>query len=186
MEIQTNTFDPVHLAGALAMTATSVYVLNQYGTTYPIEIVILGVAAVAYFLLSSLPKYLWLRIRYVDWFITVPLLVYVISQYGSSVPFWVSGGLALAMLAAGFIAVVNNKVNYNTFIIYGFLFYIGFMVAISLSNNILPWWLYIFLGSWALYGFVDRLEGPRDHWAYTILDVINKPVFIILLLNHIA
>lgn len=185
MELQTNTFDPVHLSGALAMSATFIYVLSQYGTTYPIELVILSVAAVAYFLLSSLPKSLWLRIRYVDWFVTVPLLVYVISQYGS-LPYWVSGALSLAMLAAGFIAVVNNKVSYNWFIVYGFAFYIGFMISIWLANNSLPWWIYIFLFTWALYGFVDRLEGPKDHWAYTLLDIINKPVFIILLLNHIA
>lgn len=178
-------FDTVHLTGALAMASTAIYVLNRYGTTYPIELIILGVALVAYLILTSVPRQYWLRVRYFDWFITVPLLVYVVAQYGST-PFWALGGAATAMLAAGFLAVLGKKSDYNTFINLGFVAYAIFFILLITSGNTLPWWLLAFFGIWGLYGFVDRLEGPRDHWAYTILDVVNKPLFIILLLNQIA
>lgn len=179
-------FDTVHLTGALAMASAAIYVLHRYGTTYPIELIILGVALTAYLVLTSVSRKYWLRVRYFDWFITVPLLVYVVAQYGST-PFWALGGAATAMLAAGFLAVLGKSSNYNTFINIGFLAYALFFILLITSSNTLPWWLiYIFFGSWVLYGFVDRLEGPKDHWAYTVLDVINKPLFIIFLLQQIA
>jgi hypothetical protein len=179
-------FDGVHLGGAVAMASTLIYILSRYNTTYPIEIIILGVAMVAYLTLSSLPKKYWLRIRYYDWFVTVPLLVYVVSQFGE-IPYWAIGGAAFLMLAAGFLAILGKKADYNKFIYVGFLFYAIFFGLLAFSKNTLPWWIiYPFFLSWGLYGLVDRLEGPKDHWAYTILDVINKPVFIILLLTQIA
>ena len=178
-------YDVVHLVGALSMVLTLIYLLSRYGTTYPIELIILGVAFMAYLLLSSVSKKYWLRIRYYDWFITVPLLVYVVAQYGT-VPFWALGGLAFLMLAAGFIGVLGKKVNYNMLIVLGFIFYIAFYGLLLGSHNTLPWWIYIFFFTWAIYGFVDRLEGPKDHWAYTALDILNKPVFIILLLQHLS
>lgn len=177
-------YDGVHLFGAMTMSSTLLYVLSQFGTKYPIELVILGVAFTAYLLLSSIDKSYWLRVRYYDWFITVPLLVYVVAHYGN-VPFWVIGGLAFLMLAAGFVGVLGKKVNYNMLVLFGFAFYIAFYGVLLGSQNTLPWWIYLFFLSWAIYGFVDRLEGPRDHWAYTALDILNKPVFIILLLNHL-
>lgn len=178
-------YDPVHLTGALTMISALVYVFQRYETSYPIELVILSVALVAYLLLSSLPKPLWLRIRYIDWFLTVPLLVYVVSKYGSA-PFWLLALLVIGMLGSGYLAVLGNKQSYSTWITLGFVFYLGFAGTLFGSNNSLPWWLiYPFFLSWGLYGFVDRIEGPRDHWAYTALDIINKPLFIALLLNHL-
>lgn len=176
--------DPVHLTGALAMAVGSIYVLSRYGTTHPIESVILGVAFVAYLLLTSLPRKYWLFIRYIDWFVTVPLLVYTVSAYGQ-VPYWVLAGLVLGMIGSGFLAILGKRKSYMGWINLGFLFYFGFLGALILSKNTLPPWIYIFFGSWLLYGFVDRLEGPQDHWAYTALDTINKPLFIAVLLNHI-
>lgn len=178
-------FDGVHLTGAVAMASTLFYVMSRYETTYPVELIILGVALVAYLMLSSLPAVYWLRIRYYDWFITVPLLVYVVSRYGE-VPFWALGGSAFLMLGAGFLAILGSSRNYNKFIALGFVFYALFFGLLALSNNTLPWWIiYPFFLSWGLYGLVDRLEGPRDNWTYTALDVFNKPLFIILLLTQI-
>lgn len=178
-------YDPVHLTGALSMAAGSIYVLSRYSVNYPIESVILGVAFVAYLLLASLPKKYWLLIRYVDWFVTVPLLVYTISAYGQ-VPFWVLAGLVLGMIGSGFLAILGKTSAYKSWVTIGFLFFFAFFGALLLSKNSLPPWIYVFFGSWVIYGFVDRLEGPQDHWAYTALDIFNKPLFIALLLNHIA
>jgi len=179
------TLEPVHLGGAIAMAAGSIYVLSRYSTTYPVESVILGVAFVAYLLLASLPRKYWLLVRYIDWFVTVPLLVYTISSYGQ-VPFWVLATLVLGMIGSGFLAIIGKPSSYRSWITVGFLFYFAFFGSLLLSKNTLPPWIYLFFGSWAIYGFVDRLEGPQDHWAYTVLDVLNKPLFIALLLNHIA
>lgn len=178
-------FDTVHLTGAFAMAVGSIYVLSRYSVNYPIESVILGVAFVAYLLLASLPRKNWLLIRYVDWFVTVPLLVYTISAYGQ-VPFWVLATLVLGMIGSGFLAILGKSSSYQFWITVGFLFYFAFFGALLLSKNTLPPWIYIFFGSWVIYGFVDRLEGPQDHWAYTALDILNKPLFITLLLNHIG
>lgn len=178
-------YDAVHLTGATVMALTSLYLFSRYGTEYPIELIILGVAFICYILLSSVPNNYWLRVRYYDWFITVPLLVYVVSQYGS-VPFWLLGGLAFLMLMAGFVGVLGKEIDYNMFIVLGFVFFLIFYALLITSGNTLPWWIYIFFFTWGIYGFVDRLEGPRDHWAYTVLDIINKPVFIILLLQHLS
>jgi bacteriorhodopsin len=178
-------FDPVHITGAVAMGGTLIYLLSEYKTKYPIELIILGVAMVAYLILSSVPKPFWLRVRYFDWFVTVPLLVYVVAQFGN-VPYWAIGGAAALMLGAGFLAVLGRKVDYNKFIALGFVFYAIFFALLAFSGNTLPWWIiYPFFLSWGLYGLVDRLEGPKDHWAYTVLDVVNKPLFIILLLRHL-
>jgi bacteriorhodopsin len=46
-----------------------------------------------------------LKIRYIDWFITVPLLVYVISAYNTT-PFWVLALSATLMLLFGFLSVL--------------------------------------------------------------------------------
>ena len=176
----------IHLFGALSMISTFIYVLSRYGTTYPIELVILVVAFVSYLMLSSLPRNLWLTVRYYDWFITVPLLVYVVSQFGSR-PYWMLAAPVLLMLGAGFMAVLGPEVNYKTYINWGFVFFAVFFLLLITSENTLPWPLvWIFFGSWVLYGFVDRLKGPQDHWAYTLLDVFNKPIFIISLLAVIG
>jgi hypothetical protein len=178
--------DMVHLFGGFTMLFTLVYVLDRYGTDYPLELVILAVAFVSYLTLSSLSPNIWLKIRYFDWFITVPLLVYVVSQYGSR-PYWLLVSPVILMLGAGFMGVLGPGKNYQSWINWGFLFYFVFFILLVTSNNTLPWPLiWIFFGSWALYGFVDRLEGPRDHWAYTVLDIFNKPIFIIFLLLAIA
>jgi hypothetical protein len=178
--------DYVHLFGGISMIGTALYVLNRYGTNFPIELVILVVAFVSYFLLTILPPNLWLKIRYLDWFITVPLLVYVVSEFGNR-PYWMLVLPVLGMLLSGFLGTINDKKYYNTLINLGFLFYGIFFLLLVTSENSLPWGLiWIFFGSWILYGFVDRIEGPKDHWAYTALDIFNKPLFIILLLNVIG
>lgn len=164
------------------MIAGFLYVLSRYKTAHPIELIILGVAAVSYLLLANIPPELWLQVRYIDWFITVPLLVYTVASTGD-VPYWVSGSLAVGMLLMGYIAISDKK-RYNQFILAGFVFYAAFFVTLLLSNLSVPRWFLIFFASWAIYGVVDRLEGPRDHWAYTILDLVNKPVFIALLLTQ--
>jgi hypothetical protein len=182
--METIKYDAVHLTGALAMVTGAVYVLSRYGTTHPVESVILGVAFVAYLVLTIAPRKYWMLIRFVDWFVTVPLLLYTVSTFGT-INYSVLAGLSIGMLGAGFLAVLGSKRNYSALNTVGFLFYFGIIAALLLSSNTLPPWIYIFFGSWALYGFVDRLEGPRDHWAYTALDVFNKPVFIAFLLNQI-
>jgi hypothetical protein len=178
--------DYVHFIGGASMLLTAMYILSRYGTQFPLELVILLVAFVSYFLITVLPPHLWLKVRYLDWFITVPLLVYVVSGFGNR-SYWSLVFPVLGMLFSGFLGVIGSGKNYSTLINIGFLFYVLFFLLLVTSDNTLPWPLiWIFFGSWGLYGFVDRLEGPRDHWAYTALDVFNKPLFIILLLNVIG
>jgi bacteriorhodopsin len=183
--METVKYDGVHLAGALAMVSGAIYVLGRYGIDHPVESVILGVAFVAYLILTISPKRYWMFIRFIDWFVTVPLLLYTVSTFGT-VNYAVLAGLSVGMIAAGFLAILGSKKNYTLFNNIGFIFYFGVILALALSNNTLPPWIYVFFGSWLIYGFVDRIEGPRDHWAYTALDVFNKPVFIFFLLNEIA
>ena len=177
-------FDTVHFTGAMAMVAGFLYVFSRYDTTHPIESIILGVAFVAYILLTALPRKYWMLVRFIDWFITVPLLLYTVSKFGS-VPFWVLAGLSIGMLGAGYLAILGNPKDYMLFNSIGFLFYFALLASLLLSKNTLPSWIYAFFGSWVLYGFVDRLEGPQDHWSYTALDILSKPIFIALLLNEL-
>lgn len=167
------------------MIVSLMYVLTRYSVTFPVELIILGVALFSYLLLTFSRKDTWIKIRYVDWFITVPLLVYVVSQFGTR-PFLLLVLPVILMLGSGFLAVLLPKENYNKFINLGFIFYAIFFLLLVTSQNTLPWpFIWIFFGSWALYGFVDRLEGPNDNWAYTALDIFNKPIFIFILLTLI-
>jgi hypothetical protein len=177
-------YDLVHFAGASAMAAGALYVFSRYDTAHPIETIILGVAFVSYLFLTSLPKKYWMLVRYIDWFVTVPLLLYTVSKYGQ-IPFWGLAGLSLGMIGAGYLSILGRAKNFMLLNTLGFMFYFGLIIALFLSKNTLPSWIYIFFGSWFLYGFVDRLEGPQDHWSYTALDIFNKPIFIALLLNEI-
>lgn len=167
----------------MAMLATALYVLSRYDTQYPIELVILGVAAVAYLAILSTQPSSWLMIRYIDWFITVPLLVYVVSTFDDR-PFWILGLFASLMLLCGYIGVLRG--GSTTWWMFGFAAYIAFFVLLLTSHSTLPMWLLaLFFGSWALYGLVDFVDAPYDNWAYTALDIFNKPIFIILLLLEI-
>jgi hypothetical protein len=179
--------DNVHLFGSISMLTIFLYVIIRYEISFPLELLILGVAFTAYLLLVFVSKKYWLYIRYIDWFITVPLLVYVVSEFGNR-SFVLLLLPVIAMLLSGFIATfVSSRSAYNNLINLGFIFFIVFFILLVTSENTLPWpLLWVFFGSWALYGFVDRLEGPKDHWAYTALDIFNKPIFIVLLLLIIA
>jgi hypothetical protein len=179
--------DNVHLIGSITMLTFFLYVIIRYAFSFPVELLILGVAFVSYVILVFTSKKYWLPIRYIDWFITVPLLVYVVSEFGNR-PFLLLVIPVFGMLISGFIATFFSSENvYNNIINIGFVFYIIFFLLLVTSENTLPWPLiWVFFGSWALYGFVDRLEGPKDHWAYTALDIFNKPIFIILLLLVIS
>ena len=183
LKLRPSTTDWIHVAGAMSMLATAVYVLSRYDTQYPIELVILGFAMVAYLAIRmSAPKD-WLLIRYIDWFVTVPLLVYVVSTFGNR-PYWALAVPVVLMLLFGYLGVLQG--GSRMLWLLGFAAYLVFFGLLATSTTTLPEWLIlVFFATWALYGAVDFLDGPYDSWAYTALDVINKPLFIILLLAQI-
>lgn len=167
------------------MLGTAIYVLSLQQTTQPVELVILAVACVAYlFILISDPSQ-WLKLRYVDWFITVPLLVQAISPYNDT-PFWLLATLATIMLLSGFLTVIKPTKQYWPQILLGFAAQIAFFVLLVTHWNTIPKWLIIFFVSWFFYGVVEILEGPQDNQFQTALDVFNKPVFIISLLANLS
>ena len=110
--------------------------------------------------------------------------MYVISAYNDT-PFWLLATLATLMLFFGFLTVLKSSKYYWTFLLLGFAAYIAFFVLLAHNWNTVPKWLIVFFVSWFFYGLVDFLEGPYDNVLYTLLDIFNKPVFIISLLANI-
>jgi bacteriorhodopsin len=127
------------------------------------------------------------KTRYIDWFITTPIMLLVLclvlsSDIGRTVKLPIILGVILlnySMLYIGYLGETNvlNK-NISAFI--GFIAF-GVMYFIIYYNYVLPKYklsnyvLFIFyLIVWSVYGIVYLLDEEKKNMAFNILDLIAK------------
>jgi bacteriorhodopsin len=138
---------------------------------------ILLIAGVSYAFITLYPQYEQF-FRYLDWFVTTPLLLYAFvlatGQGENLFPLLVAD---FVMLFTGFLAryVYRSGSMHNLLLIVSFaaLAYIVFetgRIATSLNSNIR--FLYLFFLLWILYGFVFFLDNRNP--VYTGLDIVAK------------
>ena len=126
--------------------------------------------------------------RYIDWSITTPFMLLVLSMilgYENKVivkfkPFLVTMGLNFAMLAFGYsgeIGLLNKNIAGFMGFIFFFLTYGTiwklFMTGskITIQSKFIFW---IFLGTWSLYGVFYYTNEATKLIGYNILDLISK------------
>ena len=130
-------------------------------------------------------------VRYLDWFLTTPLLLVSFALFSSYsykkeeeidlVPLTYIIIFNLLMLYFGFMGETGKMSRYPAFFL-GFAFYILLMYFLYESyikdkgsdNEIL---FYVFAVVWALYGFAYLLDVRNKNISYNILDIISKAGF---------
>ena len=130
-------------------------------------------------------------VRYLDWFLTTPLLLVSFALYSSYshdesevidlFPLTYIIALNLLMLYFGFMGETGRMSKYPAFIMgfvaYGFLMwalYESYIRDRGDDNQIL---FYAFAAVWAFYGFAYLLDVERKNISYNILDIISKAGF---------
>lgn len=125
--------------------------------------------------------------RYVDWFITTPIMLLVLCLaflYNSGGRLGFSTflkilGLNFAMLSSGYVGVANIIDKFTAlaigiiffFALYGFIYYKFIMKKPIFDNLILYWAFFIF---WICYGLVYMQEDRFKNVAYNYLDLFAK------------
>ena len=138
---------------------------------------ILLIAGASYALISLYPEYEQL-FRYLDWFVTTPLLLYAfVLATGQDENLFELLVADFVMVFTGFLAryvYVSGQIH-NLLLIVSFaaLAYIVFetgRIATSLNSNLR--FLYLFFLLWVFYGFAFFLDNRNP--VYTGLDIVAK------------
>lgn len=126
-----------------------------------------------------------LNIRYMDWFLTLPLLYWECLLFsGVDVlehPFLVglSTILVLLMLAAGKLSTQSR--HHKTLVLLGFLCLVATVVLFCLmvpSYQHAPTIISLMIiGSWFAYGILALMRTKESSTGYNILDLLNKACF---------
>ena len=121
-----------------------------------------------------------LSLRYSDWFLTLPLLLWecaLISgiNVNTSPWFWCSLICVILMLVVGKLSDQHKRKSYVTtgmfFLIMASLF---FFLAIPDMTQPFAVLSIVSICSWSIYGVVAWYDGPD--WIYNILDLFNKAI----------
>jgi bacteriorhodopsin len=160
------------------------------------ELWILGIASLSYLLLSQV-KDLRQRedIRYIDWLLTTPALVFLYWRF-AQINGWQESfeGLfsaTLVMVAAGYLAKREEPIYAEgeqdlrpvflgiSFLALLFIFSQVRLISEFLENRgiqvgIIPWFFYL---GWSYYGLAFFLPLQLREEVFSILDLINKVIF---------
>jgi bacteriorhodopsin len=127
------------------------------------------------------------RTRYMDWFITTPLMLLVLclvlsSQINKNIKLYIIVIIVLlnySMIYVGYLGETDS-LNKNIAAIIGFIFF-ALMYFIIYYNYILPKYnlanysLFMFyLVIWSIYGIVYLLDEEKKNIGFNILDLIAK------------
>ena len=129
------------------------------------------IAAIMYYQLIKNPS---LKIRYFDWILTTPLLLYelsIIQEITDPVIQIIIQISNLLMFYFGWLGEKNNKKRY----LYFLLGFIPLYIIFSLLYNHTFYYFY-FLILWTAYGVVYLLQKNRNLF-YNILDILSKSIF---------
>ena len=129
--------------------------------------------------------------RYMDWFITTPLLLLVLIlfyNYRDKKPIYFSIYLLIiiinyCMLYSGYLGENNKNIKYKAciigFVFYSLLIYIIWYNFLSIEASYVDIILFItFATIWGLYGIVYLIQNIKlKNICYNILDIIAKVFF---------
>ena len=142
------------------------------------------------------------NIRYSDWIITVPLLLFELfillnwikvddssgtlsSEYW--LPFSTILGLSIAMLVSGYISEKNKYTDdyfyyiscFCLLLIAGIIFYVYYDNKDNQDedNETENQWLLIFFGFWVLYAYGFNKDSNTKNIIYNITDIVTKALF---------
>jgi len=130
-------------------------------------------------------------VRYLDWFLTTPLLLVSFALFASysykkdykidMAPLIYIIVFNLLMLFFGFMGETGKMPRYPAFflgfIFYGLLMYFLYDSYIKDKGSANENLFYIFLTVWALYGFAYLMDVKNKNISYNILDIISKAGF---------
>ena len=127
------------------------------------------------------------KTRYIDWFITTPLMLLALclvlsSEIGSTVKLHIIFSIVLLnylMLYIGYLGE-TNVLNKGISTIMGFIFF-GLMYFIIFYNFVLPKYklsnyvlFTLYLVVWSVYGIVYLLDEENKNLVFNVLDLISK------------
>jgi len=129
------------------------------------------------------------KLRYVDWFITTPLIILVMVLFynNRSLPSYQTYFTLVlfnyGMLLAGYIGETNKSKKMFGFFL-GFIFFALLLFAMISScipqgSNLAAFWFFAII--WTGYGIAYLLDEDNKNLSYNVLDVISKAVLGILL-----
>lgn len=135
--------------------------------------------------------------RYVDWFVSTPLMLasttlFLLHRAGVDEDVWTSGRLHLMvasnwiMLSCG-LAVELNTIPRIAGVVAGSVALSAtfFVMGLSLARDVLSVWLFgVTFAVWALYGVAALLDDISKNVAYNLLDVASKNAFGVFLVVY--
>ena len=145
-------------------------------------------------------------IRYVDWVLTTPLLLFSFVLYVSYLdnknkqnidpsfvvkepnfkPLYYIIPLNFVMLLFGYLGE-TGMMNHKRALIYGFCAYIGMSVSLyeayikDNSDDVVATLFITFTLVWSLYGFTYLLDNRYKNISYNFLDIVSKAGFGVLI-----
>ena len=191
------------LASAIFIVLEKQKINNKWNTSLSVSSIVLFIAAIHYFYM----KQLWSKtsnsptsIRYIDWFLTVPLQIiefYLILSVSNKIPktlFYKLLGASILMLLFGYLGelgVIDRMVGFVLgtifwlYILYELFF--GEAAKIRDTTNdkkvvfafdILKW--IVFVG-WSIYPIGYLLNNSNMNFVYNIGDFVNKILFCLVI-----
>ena len=139
---------------------------------------LLGIAAIHYTILSNsdLSPFTNILIRYSDWLLTTPLLLWSCAAYYDLKSSIIQECIFLnvCMILFGF---AYETTNHRIFWGISVLFYLILLIRL---NSVLPekdLFIRYFVIGWSSYGLISLLPFPSRIVPYTVMDVYNKLLF---------
>ena len=152
------------------------FILSVSKESYMIALINL-IASYMYFLLIKNPS---IQIRYIDWILTTPLLLYELStilNIKDRITQIIIQVCNLMMFYFGWLGEIHSKKR----LLFCFLGFIPLVIIFSIFYSYISdfktsFYYYYFLILWSLYGIVYLKKKNRAVY-YNILDILSKSIF---------
>ena len=195
---------------SVALLASAVFIVlekqkinNKWNTSLSVSSIVLFIAAIHYFYM----KQLWSKtsnsptsIRYIDWFLTVPLQIiefYLILSVSNKIPkilFYKLLSASILMLLFGYLGELG-MINRMMGFILGTIFWLYILYELFIGEaaeirnttkdkkvvfafDILKW--IVFVG-WSIYPIGYLLNNSNMNFVYNIGDFVNKILFCLVI-----
>jgi len=129
------------------------------------------------------------KMRYIDWSITTPLIILVMTLFYSGINhpsykvFLLLIILNWAMLGSGYlgeVGTINKWAGFGLgFLFFGLMLLALFITCVASTNNHAVFWIFALI--WTGYGIAYLADEETKNLAYNGLDVISKAIFGVVL-----
>jgi bacteriorhodopsin len=160
-----------------------------------IETTVSLVAGIAYSIFNELIKQPTVdlheitKIRYIDWSITTPLIILVLTLFYTGINhpsykvFLLLVSLNWAMLGSGYLGeagTINKWAGFGFgFLFFGLMLLVLFVTCVAGTKNHLVFWVFALI--WTGYGIAYLADEETKNLAYNGLDVVSKALFGVVL-----